>query len=95
MQTKNDGVAEAAGAACKQYDYDCTPSGWQVATAVLVFLLTATVAVWYMALLRRASRDHRLLPYSHYRLSSIYVRIMVRSPRSMGCTLTCLHEVPA
>lgn len=62
-------MAEGAGAACQQVDYRCEPNGWQVATAVLVFLLVATVAAWYAALLARAAADHRTLPYAQYRES--------------------------
>ena len=42
----------------------------------LVF--TVCYALAYLAYLRRAFGDHSQLPFCHYRLSNMYIRIMVR-----------------
>ena len=54
------------------------------------FVLIVIMGSIYAFYLHRAFADHAQLPFAHYRLSNIFLRIMVRPCSSLGklCTLT-------
>lgn len=57
----------------------CGNEAFTIVSAVAQCLLMVVVMVLYWIYLYRAFRDHRHLPYAHYRLTNLWLKISVRT----------------
>ncbi|KAL4856892.1 Lipase [Chlorella vulgaris] len=62
---------------CEREEYDCDPPTLGVITTVLLLVFTLVYGAAYLWHMRRAFQDHAQLPFAHYRLSNMYLRVMV------------------
>ena len=85
----SDLVPPNATADCGTPEEDCSRSTQDLILVIVQALLVVFVIFVYTVNLRRSLADHSRLPYSHYRLTNMYLKISVRSAYANAFVTAC------
>ena len=85
LQFVSDLVPPNATADCGTPEEDCSRSTQDLILVIVQALIVVFVIFIYVVTLRRSLADHARLPYSHYRLTNMYLKISVCSAHAIVC----------